>query len=63
VASSSDGSKLVGTVTAGQIYTFSSTVTLTPVSYTSLLGYYGSTLDLMYVGSNQFMISGKNAMY
>lgn len=51
VASSADGSKLVAVVDGGQIYTSVAPTTET----TRLCGPFGSTVQLRYIGGNQFI--------
>jgi hypothetical protein len=64
VASSSDGAKLVAS--SRQIYTSSSTGTVSTTAGTTgfVIGDRGATLELMYVGNNQFMsLSHEGGVY
>ena len=61
VASSSDGSKLVAVVSSGQIYT-SIPVSEVTTTATTLGGAAYSSIELVYIGSNQWVITSKTVL-
>jgi len=59
VASSADGSKLVAVVYNGQIYTSTAGSTTTVGVGGFVSGNQGAALELLYVGSNQFITTSQ----